>query len=276
MTPREDDQFRKREPRRLVPSRWGVRLCATTPLAALLLSVAAPQLDAQTTGWERSVQLSANAWYGAARARVVATELDVSRTDSAATVHSDLHLGYADDRDADGPRRVTARTVRVSLGLDYRPFNRYSPFAFGSIESSLQQRIARRYNVGLGAKLTLLRKGRDDLSVSLALLGERTRALALADSAAGVTGRTRWSLRFRYRRQVSPSVFFSHVTFYQPAVRAIAERYTVDANTALEAALTPVLSLTGTLRHRYDSEARRRGAASNADGQLLFGVRGRF
>ena len=253
-----------------------VRVLAAMPLAAPLVTLAGPRLGAQTTGWEQSVQISANAWYGAARARVVATELGVSRTDSAVTVRSDFHLGYADDRDPNGPRRVTARAVRASLGLDYRPFDRYSPFGFGSIESSLQQRIARRYNVGLGTKLTLHRKDRDDLSVSLALLEERTRALAHPDSADPVTRRTRWSLRFRSRRQITPSVFVSHVTFYQPAVRGLADRYTVEATTAVEAALTSVLSVTGTLRHRYDSEARGRGAASNTDGQFLLGVRARF
>jgi hypothetical protein len=252
------------------------RLLAAALCAAPLLALAADRLTAQTTGWEQSVQVSANAWYGAARARVVATELAVSRTDSTVTVRSDLQLGYADDRVPDGPRRVTARAVRASLGLDYHPFDRYSPFGFGSIESSLQQRIARRYNVGFGTKLTLHRKERDDLSVSLALLEERTRALAQPDSAGPVTRRTRWSFRFRYRRQVTPSVYVSHVTFYQPAVRAVADRYTVDATTAVEAALTSVLSVTGTLRHRYDSEARGRGAASNTDGQFLLGVRARF
>jgi hypothetical protein len=234
-------------------------LRTATLLTTFLLVSGTPGLEAQSTGWAQSVQISANAWYGAAHARIMAGELGVSRTDSNITVRSDLHLGYADDRDPDGPRRVTARAVRASLGLDYRPFARYSPFAFGSVESSLQQRIARRFNVGVGAKLTLLRKDRDDLSVSLALLEERTRALPNPDAPADVSGQTRWSLRFRYRRQLTPGVYFSHVTFYQPAVRAIAGRYLVDANTSLEATLTSVLSLTGNLRHRYDSEARSAG-----------------
>jgi hypothetical protein len=262
-----------------LPGRWRSHVttmaCAAL-LAALLDALAGRSLRAQAIGWEQSVQLSANVWYGAAQARIVATDLALSRADSGIAVRTDLHLGYADDRDPDGARRVTARAVRAALGLDYRPFARYSPFAFGSVESSLQQRIARRYNVGAGAKLTLFRKGRDDLSVSLALLEERTRALPPDDGTASVTRRTRWSLRPRYRRQVTPSVYFSHVTFYQPAVRAVADRYTVEATTSVEAAFTTVLSLTGTLRHRYDSEARERGAASNTDGQFLVGVRARF
>jgi hypothetical protein len=253
------------------------RYTAAAGLAAIPLALAAAGLRAQAPGWERSVQLSANAWYGAAQARVVATDFGLSRTDSALAVRSDLHFGYADDRGSDEARRVTARAVRASLGLDYQPFARYSPFGFAGVESSLQQRIAQRYNVGVGAKLTLRRKDRDDLSVSLALLEERTRALASADGVGGVvTNRTRWSLRFRYRRQLTPTVYVSHVTFYQPAVREAADRYTVNATTALEVALTRLLSLTATHRHLYDTEAGTRGAASSTDGQLLVGLRARF
>lgn len=245
-------------------------------LASALLVLAWPSVGAQARGWERSVQLSTNAWYGAAHARVIATELGVSRTDSTLTVRSDLQLGYADDRDENESWRVTARAMRASLALDYHPFARYSPFGFGGVESSLQARIARRYNIGIGAKLTLLQRGRDDLSVSLALLAERTSALSQGDSASDVTGRRRWSLRFRYRRQLTPNIYASQVTFYQPAMDAVADRYIVDANTSVEATLTSVLSLTSTLRHRYDSEARGRGAASNTDGHLLVGARARF
>ena len=71
-------------------------------------------------------------------------------------------------------------------------------------------------------------------------------------------------------------MYLSHVTFYQPAVQALADRFTVDATTAIEAALTSVLALTGTLRHRYDSEALGRGAESNTDGQILVGLRVRL
>ena len=245
-------------------------------LGALFFGLASSPAAAQEGNWERSVQASANAFYGAAHTRLFAAELGLARSDSLLSVRSDFRFGYGDDRDADGPRRVTARALRLTLGIDYRPFARYSPFVFGTFETSLQQRIARRFDVGAGGKLTLLHKDRDDLSVSLAMLAERTRALSRGDTAGAVSSRARWSLRFRYRRQLTPSLFVSHVTFYQPAVSSFADRYTVDANTAIEAVLTSVLSLTSSLRHRYDNEARGRGAASNNDGQFLFGVRAKF
>jgi hypothetical protein len=187
-----------------------------------------------------------------------------------------MRFNYADDRDADGPRMVNARAMQLSLGFDYRPLDRWSPFVLGGFETSLQQRIANRTSAGAGAKLTLLHKDRDDVSISLALLAERTRALAPPDSVAGVETRTRWSLRFRHRRQLTPTLFFSHVTYYQPAVGDPLARYTIDATAALEATMTSVISLTATLRDRYDNEARSRGATSNNDGQFLLGLRARF
>ena len=220
------------------------------------------------------MQISANAWYGAAHSRVIAADIGVGRSDSTLALRSDVDVGYADDRDASGLRQVTARAVRTSIGLDYRRFDRYSPFAFASFETNLQQRIARRYGLGVGTKLTLLRKGRNDLSLSLALLEERTRSLAIGRGS--IDSKTRWSLRFRYRRQLTANVYASHVTFYQPDVRDVGARFTVDATTSLEVALTSVLSLTSTHRHRYDSEARTRGAESNDDGQLLLGMRASF
>jgi hypothetical protein len=245
-------------------------------LASAVLLCGGDPLGAQTTNWQRSIQLSANAWYGAAHTRVVSSEIEVAHADSSFSTRAGMRFNYADDRDAEGPPAVTARAMQLSLGFDYRPLDRWSPFVLGGLETSLQQRIANRTSAGAGAKLTLLHKDRDDLSISLALLAERTRALVPRDSVARVDTRTRWSLRVRYRRQLTPTLYFSHVTFYQPAIDDPLARYTVDATTALEAAMTSVISLTATIRDRYDSEARVRGATSNNDGQFLLGLRARF
>jgi hypothetical protein len=72
------------------------------------------------------------------------------------------------ERSDRGEREVTARALRVSLGADYRPFERLSPFWFGSAESSLQQRLDRRYRTGAGAKRTFYREGEDDISAATA------------------------------------------------------------------------------------------------------------
>ena len=244
--------------------------------AALVAALAAPlPAGAQTLGWSGTAEASANLLFGAAPSRVVSLAGGVARADSALELHADVQLTYADTREEDGPRHTTARATRVTAAADGRPFARVSPFAFGSAETSLQQRVAGRFAGGAGAKLTLHRKGDDDVSVSQALLGERTRALRPAAGVAPVTTRTRWSLRARYRRQLTDALRVTHVTFYQPAVDRPG-RYTADSNTSLVVAVNGSLSLTATLHDRYDSEARRRGARSNHDGNVLFGTRATF
>jgi hypothetical protein len=230
---------------------------------------------AQDLGWKGAIEASGNVIFGAARGRVASLQAGAGRADSTVEIQSDLLLSYADARAGDDPRRVTARSSRLSLGIDLHPFARLSPFAFTSVESSLQQRVDLRSSGGAGAKYTFYRKDEDDLSASLALLWERTRSLDPLPGADPVSTRARWSMRFRMRRQLTEAVRFTHVTFYQPSVDDL-QRYNAETNTSIAVALNTNLSLTAGLRDRYDSEARRRGARSNHDGQLLFGVRAAF
>jgi hypothetical protein len=227
-------------------------------------------------GWNGRTEVSGNVLFGAARGRLVSLAAAASRADSALEAEVDMRLSYADAvADNEDARRVTARASRFSLGADYRPFDRVSPFVFGSMETSLQQRIARRFATGAGAKYTFSRDGDNDLSLSLALLWEHTRALDPDSTQPATTSRTRWSLRGRVRRKLASNVSFSHVTFYQPAVDRF-ERYTADSNTSLAFAFNETLALTLTLRDHIDSEARRRGARSAHDGQFLFGLSASF
>lgn len=253
-----------------------VRIVLTLALLAVVLLVTGTTAaGAQELGWSGSAEASANLLYGAARGRVASAALGVGRADSALQVRGDAQLTYADARDADDRQSVTARAFRTTIAVDRRPYARWSPFAFGTAETSLQQRIASRLSGGAGAKLTLHRHGDDDVSVSLALLGERTRALRPSAGEVAATTRARWSWRGRVRRRFSDAVRLTHVTLYQPAVDRPG-RYTIDSNTALAVTMTRALALTATLRERYDSEARGRGARSNHDGQVLFGVRATF
>ncbi len=242
--------------------------------AVLLVPVLAAR--AQDRAWRTTVEAGANLLFGSAQGRVVSGTVGTSHADSTLELRWDVSLTYADSRDNDGRRRVTARSWRTTAGADYLPQGRWSPFWFGSAEANYQQRIARRYGNGVGGKLTLRRWGEhDDLSVSLATLWEHTNVLHPDPATAPVSTRVRWSLRFRFRKQLGPSVHVSQVTFYQPAVDALGT-YTADFNTVLAVNVTTAVALTVTLRDRYDSEARSRGASSNNDGQFLFGVKAGF
>ena len=62
---------------------------------------------------------------------------------------------------------------------------------------------------------------------------------------------------------------------HQPSCRhrEARPRYTIVSTSTLAAALTSAVALTATVHDTYDSEARSRGARSNNDGLLLFGIR---
>jgi hypothetical protein len=248
--------------------RWAMRIA----LLFLPSIIRAPAIGAQDVGWTGAIEASANVLFGAARGRLVALEAGAQRADSTLEVQADVLLSYADARTEDEEREVTARAVRLSFGVDYRPFERLSPFWFGTVESSLQQRIDRRYSTGVGTKLTFYREEEDDVSASLALLWEQTRALDPEPPTPLSATQARWSLRVRVRRQLTETTRLEHVTFYQPVVERL-ERYTAESTTSLAVTINARLALTGTFRDRYDSEARSRGARSNHDGQVLFGAR---
>ena len=256
-----------------VTSTGGRRLALAA--AALWFPGAAATLAAQQIGWSGTAQGSGNALFGAAHTRLFASNLEIGRADSTLQVRSSFQLSYGDDRTEENDRQVTARATKASLGLDLTPFARYSPFWFGSIGSSLQQRVARRLDSGIGGKVTFVRTDPTSLDLSLALLVERTRAAAIDSASAPTTTLTRWSLRFRVRHRLTPSLSVRHVTFYQPAIDRMGA-YTLDTLTELEDRLWAGLSFTASLHDVIDSEARQRGAPSNHDGQILFGLRTTF
>lgn len=251
-----------------------------TSLCMLALGVAcsfatAERAAAQDSAWTGHAEASANLIFGTARSRVLSLSAGAGRADSTLEVRTDLLIGYADSRVGDDTeQRVTSRHTRVSFGVDHRPLHRFSPFVFGSVATSLQQRFRYRMSSGAGAKLTMHRAGDDDVSASLALLWERTRALE-PTTRSDVATRIRWSLRLRAGHRFTNGLRLSHVTFYQPAVDRLS-RYTADSNTSAALALHERLALTLTSRNRFDSEARARGARTNLDGELLFGLRTSF
>jgi hypothetical protein len=228
---------------------------------------------AQRVGWSTTVEASGTVLFGNSTERIAASRVQLARADSTLEVRSDARLRYAEAKSDSGARRVTGRAWITSLALDYRPFARVSPFGFSSIEANLQLGIARRTSAGGGAKYTFLRGADDEMSVSLALLAERTRAVR--SSAPGTaSSNQRWSLRVRGRRHFG-NIALSHVTFFQPTVADV-DRFTVSTTTTLGVGLTGSLELTASLEAVYDSEARRRGALHNHDGQSVFGIRASF
>ena len=239
---------------------------------AALLAAAAPA-GAQQLGWRTTIQASASVLFGATSQQLAAGAGSITRADSSLEADLGVQFRYGQARDQDGGRNVSARAWLAALSLDARPFAVVSPFVFGRVEHALEKRIRLRASGGAGGKWTFARSPTGEGSLSAALLGERTQALG--DDAPGAEALLRWSLRLKTAHAVGERVTLSHTSFWQPVVDD-ASRYLVLSTTVAAFGVTERVSLTLSLVDNYDSEARRRGARSNNDGQFLAGVQAAF
>ncbi len=241
-------------------------------LIALALVTAAAQLSAQSSAeqkrWSGTAQLNGSLLFGETEQRAFGTRTSLSRADSVLEFSGSLQTLYGEASLIDAPRRVVKRLWLGSLTADWHPEARWSPFLLATIESSLEKRLARRYNTGVGVKYTAFRTDDTDVSLSVALLDERV----TPDSAGAVSSRlTRWSSRVRVRRSFSERTRFSHITFWRPSATAI-DRFVVQSSTELAVGLSRRTALTVSFLDNYDSEAVSRGARRYNDGQFLLGL----
>lgn len=252
-------------------------------IASLLLQRAAPALlaplliasplAAQTLGRHLTAEASANLSFGNVDQRTTFSRLGASSVDSLLELSTDSYFTYGETR-VGGVPSVNKRSWGASMNADLRPFARLTPFMQAGIEASLEKRIVRRYSGGGGVKLLFVKKERTSSDVSLAVLAERT-ITAPSDTQRVETVYARYSARYRLDRKVDDKLGFTLLTFYRPEFRAL-HRYTASANVALTYKLAKALGLKASFVDNYDSEARGRGARSNNDGDVLFGLAATF
>jgi hypothetical protein len=241
-----------------------------TLIAAFSLStIAVPPLIAQGLGRHLKAEANASLSFGNVDQSTMFTRLGASSADSTLELSADGFFTYGETR-IDGARAVNKRSWGGSLSADLHPFSPLTPFMLASIESSLEKRIVRRYSGGGGAKLVFVKNPGTSSDVSLALLAERT-VTAPSDTQRVEKVYARYSARYRLERKVDDRVTFSLVTFYRPEFSAL-HRYTTTANIVATYKLARALALKASFVDNYDSEARGRGARSNNDGDILFGL----
>ena len=260
-------------PLRRIP-RWIVpRLNHRGPVfAALVLATslaAATPVGAQGLGRHLKAEANANLSFGNVDQSTMLTRLGASSVDSLLELTTDGFFTYGETR-VDGTPSVNKRSWGASLNANLRPFSQLTPFMLASIESSLEKRIVRRYSGGGGAKLTFVKNAATSSDLSLALLAERT-VTAPSDTQRVEKVYARYSARYQLLRKVDDRVNFSLLTFYRPEFSTL-RRFTSSANVALTYKLAKALALKATFVDNYDSEARGRGARSNNDGDVLFGL----
>ena len=244
-------------------------------VAASLAAVQAGTAQGQSPArpWRAAGELGGAAFFGNTSAVTLTARAAVALADSVRELSADGTYTYGQATDRDGDSFMNKRSWAVGLTFDHHPLERWSPFVFTRLESSLEQRIDLRSNLGLGGKYTLVNNETSAVDMSLALLGERTDP---ADQVAEPILLLRWSGRLRGRRMlVGGRLTLASETFWKPHVTEL-EEFTLTLSSSVAFVLTDRVSLRISFLDSYDSEARERGARSNNDGQVLVSVLSAF
>jgi hypothetical protein len=239
----------------------------------LLATISATAVAQQKLGWSSIVEANASLLFGASSQTLTAFTGAVSHAGEGFTADASLKFRYGESADAARDNFVSARGWMATASADVTPNARVVPFFFASTEASLEKRISNRSSGGVGAKWVFAKSNTGSASISLALLGEVTSALS--DSTIPTKSVARWSWRVKTEHKVHDNLSFSHVTFYAPIADAPSQ-YTITSTSVGAYSFTQSMALTLTFTDNYDSQARIRGAPTNNDGSLLFGIRSAF
>ena len=238
---------------------------------ALVLLALAPSLAlSQTPSRKIEGELSGNAFFGNTRQVLFSVRGEHERLDSAYAFRFLSRFNYGQTTTEAAGTIVSKRSWNTGANYDWRPYSDFSPFVRASLESSFENRIARRYSGGTGSRLNIVRNPGTDVIFSLGANGERTEALPPGDSAgAKVLARGFTSLRLR--RAFTSRVALTSETSYEPALTTGGD-YTIQSVTAVKIRLTSFAGLTVMVRDHYDSKSVARGARTNNDVELLVGL----
>lgn len=232
----------------------------------LMLTTAA---GAQKPSRKVEGELSGNAFFGNTRQILASVRGEHERLDSSFAFRILSRFNYGETTTDQAGTIVSKRSWNAGSNYDWRPFADFAPFLRASIESSLENKIDRRYSAGAGSRINVVRKPATDVIFSVGANGERTEPLQPSAQAATTLARGITSLRLR--RELSPRVSVTNETAYQPALTEGGD-YTIQSVTALKVKVARFAGLSLTFRDNYDSRSVARGARTNNDGEVLVGL----
>ena len=237
-------------------------------LAALILI--GTGADAQAPKRKIEGELSGNAYFGNTRQLLASVRAEHERLDSAFAFRILSRLNYGQTTTEETGTFVSKRSWIIGSNYDWRPFADFAPFVRASMESSYENRIARRYSGGVGTRMNVVRNTATDVIFSIGANGERTEAQPPGDSAGAVT-LARGVSSLRLRRELSPRIAFTSETGYEPALTESGD-YTIQSMNTFKVRLARFAALSFSVRDNYDSRSIARGARTNNDVELLMGI----
>lgn len=246
-------------------------------LACLLLSIHSP-VSAQTSlarPWKLEAELGANLFFGASKQGAVLSRGKLEHKSARWELKLAVAYDYGEAQDGDGLRFVNKRSWLSQTSIDYLPQGIFNPFVFGIAEGSLQRQIEMRRSGGAGARVRFIDNARTlfDFSVAGSIEHTRPRINIPGEITKEAQSIGRWSARLGARHRFAEDrMQFDLVSFYKPSMDDFGADYTVEVTTSVQYALTSMLSLKLSLVDVYDNLAVSRGAPSNNDGQLFFGL----
>ena len=236
------------------------------------LGLVAQQAGEGTRNWAAKGELGGNAFFGntsqSALTAALSGEVDLG------FLQLNGRTGFAYGRAANeaGETVTNKRAWDMAVRLDFDPSSSAGAFLISKVESIFEKKIDLRYSAGAGGKYGIGGDG-TQAEFNLALLVEKT----IPREEAGVpeTVVAKWAAGFRLERATDGGrVRFETETSVEPEVRELGV-FTLTSRSSLAFQLSQRIGVQFSFVDSYDSEAEFRGARSNNDGQIFFGVLGR-
>jgi len=244
-----------------------VSLASSVGVAAHAFAQDAP---APAPPWKGNALANASLFFGNTQQQVLGADAKLARVDSSFGISGELQTLYGEAALDQGQRTVTKRIWMGTVTLNFRPLAPISSFVTTTYGSNLEKRIDARYSAGAGAKWNIRQSEATDASLSLSLSAERTIA---RDSTVRLPAEriARLSAQATYHHKFDDRLRITQSTSWQPKATGVSQ-YLVSSNTELRYKMNGTVSLSLTFADNYDSGAIERGARTNNDGQMLFGV----
>lgn len=237
------------------------------------LPLVAEQGDGEPRNWEAKGELGGTAFFGNTSQSALTAALSGEVGWGRMRLDGRTGFAYGEATNEAGETFLNKRAWDLAVRLGFDPGTSVGAFIVSRVESIFEKKIDLRYSAGAGGKFQL---GGDatQAEFNLALLVEKT----IPQEEAGVPEKVvaKWAAGFRLRRGIDGGrVRFETTTSVEPEV-GNPSVFTLTSRSSLAFQLSQRIGVQFSFVDSYDSEAKFRGARSNNDGQIFFGVVGTF